>query len=70
MDVTITITSYILPIDCLLIALVAHMFSYSGIAARDRTAAVGPWARGACPYPLWLNICASRAINRQSISNI
>ena len=26
----------------------------------------GPWVPG--PYPLWLNICATRAINRQYIT--
>ena len=27
------------------------------------------WALGRGPYPLWLNICASKAINRWSIGN-
>ena len=31
---------------------------------------LGPWALVLGPYPLWLKICASRAINRQSIGNI
>ena len=33
-------------------------------------AAFGPWSLVPDPYPFWLNICASRAINRQSIGNI
>ena len=31
--------------------------------------AFGPWFLVPGPYPLWLNICASRAIDRQSIGN-
>ena len=73
-DLIDTITCYILPIDCLSIALDAHMLSHNGYGPRTR--AQGPrsliyperWVPG--PYPLWLNICASRAIDRQSIGNI
>ena len=67
-----------MPVDCLLIALDAHMFSHNGYGPRTKDqglkaagsgalgpAAFGPWALVPGPYPLWLNICASRAINRQ-----
>ena len=36
----------------------------------DRARALfGPWARVPGPYPLWLSIWASRAIDMQSIGN-
>ena len=76
------ITYYILPVDCLLIALDEHMFSHNGYGPRTPgpgpkscgppspgLAAFGPWSLVPGPYPLWLNICASRAINRQSTDN-
>ena len=74
-----TITCCILPIDCLLVALDAHIFSHNGYGPGTKDQgpeAAGPGPGGPqllsprVPYPLWLNICASRAINRQSISNI
>ena len=56
-ELIISITCYILSIDCLLIALDVHMLSHNGYVPRPG------------PYPFGLNIWASRAINRQSISN-
>ena len=44
MDVMITISCYILPIDCLLIALDAHMLSHNGYGPGTR--ALGPKAAG------------------------
>ena len=67
----------IAPFECLLIALRAHMFSHAGYGPGTKAqgpnaagpqapdpAAFGPWSLVPGPYPLWLNICASRAINR------
>ena len=54
-DVINTITYYILPIDFRL------------IAYRLPIDCPGPWVPG--PYPLWLNLYASRAISGQSIGN-
>ena len=71
-----------MPIDCLLIVLDEHMFSPNGYGAGTRAkgpkaavpqvlgpAAFGPWDRVPGPYPLWLNMCASGAINEQSIGS-
>ena len=63
------ITCYILPIDCLSIACrlpLMHICS-TIVDMTWGTAAFGPWARVPSPYPLWLDICASRAVNRPSI---
>ena len=58
------------------------MFSHNGYGPGTRARgpkAAGPGARSSSfgvwsfvpgPFPLWLNICASRIISRQSISNI
>ena len=57
--------AYWLPIDCLLLALDAHMIRVASPWA-------APWALGPGPgpYPWWLSVRASRASNRQSIGNI
>ena len=72
------ITYYILRVDWLLSALDAHRFSYTedgpttktkaaqGAVGRDGgTQLHGTWALVPGPSALWLNICASSAINRQ-----
>ena len=79
----IYITYYMLPIDCLLSALAAHdvsqMVSPNGYGHGTKTRnkehtenlrLLGPWSLVPNPYPLQLHVCASRASNRQSISNI
>ena len=58
----------LLPIDCLSIALDAHMLSHNGYG-RPGPAAFGYWSLVPGPFPLWLNICASRASDRQSMGN-
>ena len=44
MDVIITITCYMLPIDCLLIALDAYMFSHNGYGIYAAQLRPGRWA--------------------------
>ena len=59
------IAYYILPIDCPLLAL-EDICS----AVMDMGSDRGPGPRSLLiygPYPIWLNICASRASNRQYI---
>ena len=42
----------------------------AGTADTKRDFGTPGWSTGPGPYPLWLCICASRAINRQSIGNM
>ena len=51
----LSITYYILPIDCLLIALDAHIFSHNGYGPKaQRAAAPGPGPGPAAPWALGL----------------
>ena len=71
-----------LPTGCLLVALDAEMYSHNDYkpGTKDQgpkaaassawgPAAFGPGALVPGPYPLWLNIWASRAINGRSMGN-
>ena len=49
---------------CLFIALDAHMFAVYMGPGPGGPQLLGPWALVPGPYPLWLNICESRAINK------
>ena len=65
---------------CLMIALDAHMFIHNEYVPRKgprpkelwavtwRTQLLGAWACVLGPYPLWLNISASRAIDSYVIN--
>ena len=76
------IAYYILLIHFLFGGLDAHMLSHNGYGPGTNDqgpkaagpvpggqAAFGPWSLVPGPYPLYLNICASRAISRQSVGN-
>ena len=80
MYITCYISLCIMPTDCLLIALDAHMFSHNAYAPGTRAPGLRSvlyilgslglgLARGPGPSSLLLNICASRLINGQSMGN-